>query len=184
MRVEIAYVDGGFTYFDTGEFTDGGALGANTALAEYDLPLDAVETEGLWLHVNRYDVDRSELDEDPTTPAARGHRRKGYRFLLAAPEEVARMQSLSIDGRMALERYGDDGCLVRRGRLDGLAEGYLHNAGILSTTAKIVDLDDLLTRLAEAAGLASIHNEERLGIENAALHHVRAADAAQKGEEL
>ena len=167
MRVEIAYVDGGFTYFDTGEFTDGGALGANTALAEYDLPLDAVETEGLWLHVNRYDVDRSELDEDPTTPAARGHRRKGYRFLLATPEEVARMQSLSIDGRMALERYGDDGCLVRRG-----------------TTAKIVDLDDLLTRLAEAAGLASIHNEERLGIDNAALQHVRAADAAQKGEEL
>lgn len=94
------------------------------------------------------------------------------------------MGTLTVDEQAVLERYGEDGCLVRRGRLDGLAGSYLHNAAVLSTTAKIVDLDDLLTRLAKACGLASVHNEERLGIDNAALQHARAADASQKGEEL
>lgn len=181
MRVEIVYASGRFTYFDTGgSFSDGGALGAGNAVVEYDLPLDDVEREGVWLHINRYEVDRGELDEDPATEAARGHRRKGYRFLLASPEEVGEMASLSVDGVVALERYGDDGCLVRMGKLDGLAASYLHNSGALSTTAKIVDLDDLLCRLAASAGVACVHNEGRLGLTHGALEHARAADAAQK----
>ena len=180
MRVEIVYEDGSFNIFDTGSFADGGALGANTVLVEYSLPLEGVEEEGVWLHVSRYDVSRDEQDEDPATPVPAGHRRKGFRFLLASPEEVGRMLRLAIDDQVALERYGDDGCLVRRARLDVRAGAYLHNAGILSTTAKAVDLDNLLARLGAEAGLEAVHNEKELGLTHEALEHARTADAAQK----
>ena len=63
---------------------------------EYRLRFDRMESDGLWVEANSYGPGVGGVAE----------RRRGWRLMLASPEEVRSIESVSRDGRLRYWRLG------------------------------------------------------------------------------
>ncbi len=174
MQILITYADGKRTVFDTGSLKP---FGADAMLIECELSLDDVSEGGLWVSIHHYDANSKDATQGET-PTALRHR--GWRFLLASPDEAEDIIEVLMDGKPVLGRIGDE--LVKTTVLDARARLLLHNAEALSLIAKIADADGFLTR-AEDALLPIDENTttaDFLGIPAETLSAALAADRAQK----
>ena len=104
MRIEMAYRNGRVDVFDTMSFTAPSPLGKENALTNFELRFDELGNTGLWLAAHHYDVNPSGAEScpDDETPVAR--RRRGWRFLLAEASEIDELESVAVDGEVALVR--------------------------------------------------------------------------------
>lgn len=102
MVVEVSYADGREDVFDLERLCEGRGQPLAT---EYRLRFDRMESDGLWVEANSYGPGEGGVAE----------RRRGWRLMLASPEEVRSIESVSRDGRLRYWRLG--GSLVDDRRL-------------------------------------------------------------------
>ena len=102
MVVEVSYADGREDVFDLERLCEGRGQPLAT---EYRLRFDRMESDGLWVEANSYGPGEGGVAE----------RRRGWRLMLASPEEVRSIESMSRDGRLRYWRLG--GSLVDDRRL-------------------------------------------------------------------
>lgn len=138
----MAYRNGRIDVFDTMPFTAPNPLGKENALTNFEVRFDELGKTGLWLAAHHYDADPSYAEDCPDgeTPVAR--RRRGWRFLLAEASEVAELESVSVDGEVALARILGE--MVDVAQLKRSASLWLGPSG-LSIAETIVRLFDELS---------------------------------------
>lgn len=102
MVVEVSYADGREDVFDLERLCEGRGQPLAT---EYRLRFDRMESDGLWVEANSYGPGEGGVAE----------RRRGWRLMLASPEEVRSIEPVSRDGRLRYWRLG--GSLVDDRRL-------------------------------------------------------------------
>ena len=102
MVVEVSYADGREDVFDLERLCEGRGQPLAT---EYRLRFDRMESDGPWVEANSYGPGEEGVAE----------RRRGWRLMLASPEEVRSIESVSRDGRLRYWRLG--GSLVDNRRL-------------------------------------------------------------------
>lgn len=142
MKIEIAYANGRIDVFDTASFTAPNPLGKENALTNFEVRFDELGKTGLWLAAHHYDADPSYAEDcpDSETPVAR--RRRGWRFLLAEASEIADIESVTVDGEVALARILGE--MVDVTQLKRSANLWLGSSG-QSATDTIVRLFDELS---------------------------------------
>lgn len=146
MKIEIAYTDGRIDVFDTVSFTAPNPLGKENALTNFELRFDKLGDTGLWLSAHHYDASPSYAEEcpDDETPVAR--RKRGWRFLLAEASEIAELESVAIDGEVALNRIlGEMVDVARLRRNETLWLGTSNR----SITEAIIELFDALSVISQ-----------------------------------
>ena len=104
MKIQIRYENNRLDIFDTTAFTKAEPFDGENMLTNFEVRVDALGNTGLWLMAHRYEVGDTYLKQlsDGETPTAR--RRRGWRFLLAEADELASIESVSIDGEVTLMR--------------------------------------------------------------------------------
>lgn len=138
----MTYAGGRVDVFDTVSFTAPSPLGKENALTNFEVRFDELGKTGLWLAAHHYDADPSYAEDrhDDETPVAR--RRRGWRFLLAEASEIADIESVTVDGEVALARILGE--LVDLAQLKSSANLWLGSSS-RSVAETIVELFDELS---------------------------------------
>lgn len=142
MKVQIRYESNRFDIFDTTAFTKAEPFDGANMLTNFEVRVDELGNTGLWLVAHRYEVGEAYLKQtaDGETPTAR--RRRGWRFLLSEADELASIESVSIDGEVALMRI--EGELADMVRLDQMCALWLSDSAGLCIAQRAVLLFDAL----------------------------------------
>ena len=175
MQIVITYDNGKYSEFDTSAVAS--QLGQKVLVVEYELELDRITENGLWLKINHYDSGKF----DPASTASqRASRKRGFRVQLANRDEVKGILRVFVDGTCILAKYGDG--LIQILGVEHAALNHLHNAQALSLTAKIVDGHTYLQNLGIAEGdLEDTESIARiLGITEQDLNLAITADMSQQ----
>lgn len=120
MRVTVHYEDGSVEEFDTSTLTTESALGRPNALTDIHITIG----DGVWANVSWYRV--------PTGRASDlADRMPGCRIHLLNEDEISRIRSIELDGRLQWLRVGDDLCDVAR--LDEVSDlmSWPHNRDVI-----------------------------------------------------
>lgn len=177
MRIEMAYRNGRVDVFDTMSFTAPSPLGKGNALTNFELRFDELGETGLWLAAHHYDADPSAAEERPDdeTPVAR--RRRGWRFLLAEASEIDELESVAVDGEVALARVLNE--MVDVGQLRRSAGLWLGTSN-RSVAETIVQLFDELSAVSQAdCGIARDAIPQHCGCSEELVYRLKAACPGQ-----
>ena len=172
MRLTVRYVDGSVESFDTNALTSTSPLGRGNALTDLRVALD----DGLWVEASWYRVPQAQGD-DRRVPLAQ--RTAGCRLHVLSEQEVWRVRSVELDGRVQWLRIGPDLCDVTR--LDEMTD-LLCSLSRTSTSVaqRAVDVHDALVALAGASGAQEL-DEDRvltmLGMTEASYEYVSGVAA-------
>lgn len=181
MKIEMAYQNGRVDMFDTMSFTAPSPLGKENALTNFELRFDELGETGLWLAAHHYDADHSGTEDchDDETPVAR--RRRGWRFLLAEASEVAELESVAVDGEVALARVLSE--MVDVGQLRRSAELWLGTSN-RSVAEAIVQLFDELSAVSQTdCGIARDAIPQHCGCSEELVYRLKAARPGQSPNE-
>lgn len=153
MRVTVRYEDGSVEEFDTNALTTDSALGRQNAVTDMHVSLG----DGLWVDASWYRV--------PTdTPGGVAERQAGCRIHLLSEEEVCRVRSIELEGRLQWLRVGPDLCDVAR--LDELSD-LMHEGPALGMAGRVVWLHDALKKTLPATRDAHERTLAMLGMTEA-----------------
>ena len=144
MKIQIRYESNRLDIFDTTAFTKAEPFGGANMLTNFEVRVDALGNTGLWLMAHRYEVSEAYLKQAPDDEAPTARRKRGWRFLLAEADELASIESVSIDGEIALMRI--EGELADMVRLDQMCALWLSDSAGLCITQRAVLLFDALCR--------------------------------------
>ena len=181
MRIEMAYRNGRVDVFDTMSFTAPSPLGKGNALTNFELRFDELGKTGLWLAAHHYDADPSctEKCPDDETPVAR--RRRGWRFLLAEASEIDELESVAVDGEVALVRVLGE--MVDVEQLMRSARLWLGTSN-RSVAETIMQLFDVLSTVSQAdCGIARDAIPRHCGCSEDLVYRLRAACPGQSPNE-
>lgn len=181
MRIEMAYRNGRVDVFDTMSFTAPSPLGKGNALTNFELRFDELGNTGLWLAAHHYDVNPSGAEScpDDETPVAR--RRRGWRFLLAEASEIDELESVAVDGEVALVRVLGE--MVNVEQLMRSARLWLGTSN-RSVAETIVQLFDVLSTVSQAdCGIARDAIPRHCGCSEDLVYRLRAACPGQSPNE-
>lgn len=144
MKIQIRYESNRLDIFDTTAFTKAEPFDGANMLTNFEVKADALGNTGLWLMAHRYEVGDAYLKQssDDETPTAR--RKRGWRFLLAEADELASIESVSIDGEVALMRI--EGELADMVRFEQMCALWLSDCAGLCISQRAVLLFDALCR--------------------------------------
>lgn len=142
MRITVRFADGAVEEFDTNTLTTDSALGRSNALTDLRVVLEG----GLWVEASWYRMARDA--GDGRLPLAQ--RSPGCRLHVLSEEEVGRVRSIELDGRLQWLRIGPDLCDMAA--FDEAAD-LLYDAAEPSSciAGKVVWLHDHLIRTLPAA---------------------------------
>ena len=144
MKVRMIYDSLRIEVFDTNELTEKKALGDRNLLTNYELRMDQVDGERLWLEMLWYDASSSVRAENPEGPMATARRTSGWRFLLADPEDMRHLMAVYLDDWLIVWR--ESGQLVF-GALFSLNEAlYYSDETAASISRRAVFLHDYMAR--------------------------------------
>lgn len=181
MRIEMAYRNGRVDVFDTMSFTAPSPLGKENALTNFELRFDELGNTGLWLAAHHYDVNPSGAEScpDDETPVAR--RRRGWRFLLAEASEIDELESVAVDGEVALVRVLGE--MVDVEQLMRSARLWLGTSN-RSVAETIIQLFDVLSTVSQAdCGIARDAIPRHCGCSEDLVYRLRAACPGQSPNE-
>lgn len=181
MRIEMAYRNGRVDVFDTMSFTAPSPLGKENALTNFELRFDELGNTGLWLAAHHYDVNPSDAEScpDDETPVAR--RRRGWRFLLAEASEIDELESVAVDGEVALVRVLGE--MVDVEQLMRSARLWLGTSN-RSVAETIIQLFDVLSTVSQAdCGIARDAIPRHCGCSEDLVYRLRAACPGQSPNE-
>lgn len=181
MKIEMAYRNGRVDVFDTMSFTAPSPLGKGNALTNFELRFDELGKTGLWLAAHHYDASPSYAEECPEgeTPVAR--RKRGWCFLLAEASEIADLESIAIDGEVALARIlGEMVDVAQLRRSETLWLG----SSSRSVTEAIIELFDALSVVSQVdAALPPEAVPGRCGCSEELIYRLKAARPDQDAAE-
>lgn len=181
MKIEMVYRNGRIDMFDTMSFTAPNPLGKDNALTNFELRFDELGKTGLWLAAHHYDACPSYAEEYPEgeTPVAR--RKRGWRFLLAEASEIAELESVAIDGEIALARILGEMVDVAQLRRN---ETLWLSSSSRSVTEAIIDLFDALSVASQVdAALPPETVPGRCGCSEELVYRLKAAHPRQVAAE-
>lgn len=101
MIVKAYYSGGRIDVFDTDRMTDGIPQPGNL-LTNYTLDLSDVNGESLWLRSYYYEAANVYKEERGPKGLPVARRRDGWSFLLADPEDMQRLNRVTLDGETVL----------------------------------------------------------------------------------
>lgn len=104
MELKLLYDSMRIEVFDTNELTEKKALGDRNLLTNYELRMDQVDGDRLWLEALWYDASSAVRAESPEGPMATARRTAGWRFLLADPEDMKHLMAVYLDGSLVIWR--------------------------------------------------------------------------------
>lgn len=104
MKIQIRYESNRLDIFDTTAFTKAEPFDGANMLTNFEVRVDALGNTGLWLMAHRYEVGDTCLKQSPDDETPTARRKRGWRFLLAEADELSSIESVSIDGEVALMR--------------------------------------------------------------------------------
>lgn len=144
MELKLLYDSMRIEVFSTSELTEKKALGDRNLLTNYELRMDQVDGDRLWLEALWYDASSAVRAEGPEGPMATARRTAGWRFLLADPEDMAHLMAVYLDGSLVIWR--ESGQLVF-GALFNLREAlYYSDEKAASISRRAVFLHDYMAR--------------------------------------
>ncbi len=144
MKIQIRYENNRLDIFDTTAFTKAEPFDGDNMLTNFEVRVDALGNTGLWLMAHRYEVGDAYLKQSPDDETPTARRKRGWRFLLAEADELASIESVSIDGEVTLMRI--EGELADMVRLDQMCALWLSNCAGLCISQRAVLLFDALCR--------------------------------------
>lgn len=113
MQVAIAYEDGHLEIFDSNSLTSGAPFGKSSILTEFHI---AWEEDGGGRSLVAYCHHLEDPGGSTDDESAVSDRIRGPRAVLAEPADVARIESVHVDGRLVAWKQG--GCLVDARRFE------------------------------------------------------------------
>jgi len=170
MRMTVRYEDGSVEEFDTGALTTEGALGRPNALTDLHLTVG----DGVWATVSWYQV-------PPGRPGELAARLPGCRIHLLDAEELSRVRSVELDGRLQWLRVGDDLCDVTR--LDEVSD-LMHEGPLDSMAGRAVWLHDTLMQALPASRDSNERVCAMLGMTEASYEYLSGAVANVYSEDF
>ena len=81
MKMKLLYDDFRIEVFDTNELTEKKALGDRNLLTNYELRMDQIDGDRLWLEMFWYDASASVKSDNPDGPMPTARRTNGWRLL-------------------------------------------------------------------------------------------------------
>lgn len=135
MNIRITYPGGRIDVFDTSAYVASASFDGKNMLTDFEICLDGIEEEGLWLIANYYAIKPEYREDVAGIPAAR--RSRGWKFLLATAEEAKRLCDVTIDGEMVLARVSDDICNMREFESAALMRIGASNDGVFKRISKL-----------------------------------------------
>lgn len=144
MKIQIRYENNRLDIFDTTAFTKAEPFDGDNMLTNFEVRVDTLGNTGLWLMAHRYEVCDAYLKQSPDDETPTARRKRGWRFLLAEADELASIESVSIDGEVTLMRIEDE--LADMIRLDQMCALWLSNCTGLCISQRAVLLFDALCR--------------------------------------
>lgn len=135
MNVRITYPGGRIDVFDTSAYVASAPFDGKNMLTDFEVGLDGIEEEGLWLVANYYAAKAEYREGSTGIPAAR--RSRGWKFLLATADEAKSLCDVTIDGEMVMARINDSVCNMREFESAALMRIGASNDGVLERIAKL-----------------------------------------------
>ena len=144
MKLKMLYDSMRIEVFSASELTEKKALGDRNLLTNFELRMDQVDGDRLWLEMLWYDASPAVRAESPEGPMATARRTAGWRFLLADPEDMEHLVAVYLDGSLVIWR--ESGQLVF-GALFSLKESlYYSDDKAASISRRAVFLHDYMAR--------------------------------------
>ena len=144
MKLKLLYDSLRIEMFDTNELTEKKALGDRNLLTNYELRMDQIDGDRLWLEMLWYDASSSVRADNPGEAIATARRTNGWRFLLADPEDMRHLMAVYLDDALVIWR--ESGELVF-GALFMLRESlYYSDEKTSSISRRAVFLHDYMKR--------------------------------------
>ena len=104
MKMKLLYDDYRIEVFDTNELTEKKALGDRNLLTNYELRMDQIDGDRLWLEMFWYDASANVKSDNPDGPMPTARRTNGWRFLLADPADMERLMAVYLDDKLVMWR--------------------------------------------------------------------------------
>lgn len=104
MKLRLLYDSMRIEVFDTGELTEKKALGDRNLLTNYELRMDRIDGDRLWLEVFWYDASSKVRSDNPDRSVATARRTNGWRFLLVDPEDMKHLMAVYLDDTLVIWR--------------------------------------------------------------------------------
>lgn len=144
MKLKLLYDSLRIEVFDTNELTEKKALGDRNLLTNYELRMDQIDGDRLWLEMLWYDASSKVRADSPEGVLATARRTNGWRFLLADPEDMRHLMAVYLDDKLVIWR--ESGELVF-GALFKLQEAlYYSDDKTSSVSRRAVFLHDYMKR--------------------------------------
>lgn len=135
MNIRITYPGGRIDVFDTSAYVASAPFDGKNMLTDFEVCLDGIEDEGLWLVANYYAAKPEYREGAEGIPVAR--RSRGWRFLLATADEAKSLCDVTIDGEMVVARIADSACNMREFESAALMRIGASNDGVLERISKL-----------------------------------------------
>ena len=135
MNIRITYPGGRIDVFDTGAYATSAPFDSKNMLTDFEIGLDGIEEEGLWLVANYYAAKPEFREGAKGIPVAR--RSRGWRFLLSTAEEAKELCDVTVDGEMVVARVAGDVCNMREFESAALMRIGASNDGVLERIRKL-----------------------------------------------
>ena len=144
MKLKLLYDNLRIEVFDTNELTEKKALGDRNLLTNYELRMDQIDGDRLWLEMLWYDASSKVRADSPEGGLATARRTNGWRFLLVDPEDMKHLMAVYLDDELVIWR--ESGELVF-GALFKLHEAlYYSDEKKTSVSRRAVFLHDYMKR--------------------------------------
>lgn len=144
MKIHIRYENNRLDIFDTTAFTKAEPFDGENMLTNFEVRVDALGNTGLWLMAHRYEIGEAYLKQAPDDETPTARRKRGWRFLLSEADELASIESVSIDGEVTLMRI--EGELADMIRLNQMCALWLSDSAGLCIAQRAVLLFDALCK--------------------------------------
>jgi len=144
MKLKLLYDNLRIEVFDTNELTEKKALGDRNLLTNYELRMDQIDGDRLWLEMLWYDASSKVRADSPEGVLATARRTNGWRFLLVDLEDMKHLMAVYLDDELVIWR--ESGELVF-GALFKLHEAlYYSDEKKTSVSRRAVFLHDYMKR--------------------------------------
>ena len=144
MEIKILYDDSRLEVFSTSELTERKALGERNLLTNYEIRMDRIGGDKLWLETFWYDASGKVRADNPTGGMPTARRTTGWRFLLADESDMEHLIAVYLGEKLIVWR--ESGQLVF-GALFNLQETlYFSDDRSSSVSRRAVFLHDYIAR--------------------------------------
>ncbi|MCD8317234.1 MAG: hypothetical protein LUB61_07540 [Eggerthellaceae bacterium] len=152
MKIRIRYRNNCIEEFDTARLTSSSPLSSDGILIDYEIRLDTIDRTGLWLYIHFYECSVT-FEDIRSKEVPEAHRKKCCKCILESKTYLDEIESVHIDGRLAIVRIGDE--LVNVIKLDDNYAALVSENMDASVADKITALFEKLKHFPEYNGLTN-----------------------------